>query len=37
MFTVNRPASRSSGQVPEVRAGLKVISAGSSDRDEKGT
>src|SRR5690349_10292617 len=35
MFTVNRPALRSCGQVLELRAGLKVTSAGSSEREEK--
>src|SRR3712207_3099788 len=35
MFTVKDPASRSAGQVPEVRAGLNVTRAGSSDNDAK--
>jgi hypothetical protein len=35
MLTVKRPAARSRGHVLEVRAGLKVTKAGSSESDEK--
>ncbi|GAA1768554.1 hypothetical protein GCM10009712_15780 [Pseudarthrobacter sulfonivorans] len=32
---MKRPALRNNGQVLELRAGLKVTSAGSSEREEK--